>query len=115
IKRLHPELVAALTEAADYTSPPGAETFESSTYHFTQSSEEEPRDDFPQVKGVCALTFDDGPHPVGTEMLLEVLEAAQIKATFFLLGKEVSRNKILCRRLVEMGHELGAHGWIHVS
>ena len=38
-----------------------------------------------------------------------------IKATFFVLGAELERYKILCRRIVELGHELGVHGWTHRS
>ena len=116
LKRLHPELVAALDEGPDFLEPPGAEVFwNSDGRHAPEADRGAPDLLLPQVDGACALTFDDGPHPVGTEVLLEVLDAAGIKATFFMLGKEISRNKLLCRRLLELGHEIGAHGWTHTS
>lgn len=116
LKRLHPELVAALDDAPDFFEPPGAEVFWNfEAHHAPEADRDTPNMSLPQIDGVCALTFDDGPHPVGTEMLLEALDAARIKATFFMLGKEISRNKVLCRRLLELGHEIGAHGWTHTS
>jgi peptidoglycan/xylan/chitin deacetylase (PgdA/CDA1 family) len=57
----------------------------------------------------CALTFDDGPHPVGTPAVLEVLAAAGAKATFFLVGEQVRANPALAREIVAQGHTVGLH------
>jgi peptidoglycan/xylan/chitin deacetylase (PgdA/CDA1 family) len=56
-----------------------------------------------------ALTFDDGPHGEGTPATLEVLRAADVKATFFLVGEQVRRNPSLAREIVAAGHGVGLH------
>lgn len=64
---------------------------------------------------VVALTFDDGPDPHWTPQLLEILTRHQARATFFVLGKSVSRWPDLTRRLVAEGHAIGNHTWDHPS
>jgi peptidoglycan-N-acetylglucosamine deacetylase len=56
-----------------------------------------------------ALTFDDGPHPLGTPAVLEILESHAISATFFLVGEQVRRNPSLVREIVGAGHGVGLH------
>ena len=56
-----------------------------------------------------ALTFDDGPHAQGTPAVLELLAAADVRATFFLVGEQVQRNPALAREIVEAGHGVGLH------
>ncbi|HST56356.1 MAG TPA: polysaccharide deacetylase family protein [Solirubrobacteraceae bacterium] len=56
-----------------------------------------------------ALTFDDGPHAQGTPAMLELLAAAGVHATFFLVGEQVRRNPGLARELVAAGHQIGLH------
>jgi peptidoglycan/xylan/chitin deacetylase (PgdA/CDA1 family) len=56
-----------------------------------------------------ALTFDDGPHAQGTPAVLELLAAAGVRATFFLVGEQVQRNPALAREIVEVGHGIGLH------
>jgi peptidoglycan/xylan/chitin deacetylase (PgdA/CDA1 family) len=56
-----------------------------------------------------ALTFDDGPHAQGTPAALEVLAAAQARATFFLVGEQVQRNPGLAGEIVAAGHGIGLH------
>jgi len=65
--------------------------------------------------GRFALTFDDGPSPRNTPRLLDVLERAAARATFFLLAGHVRRHPDLVRRMVAGGHEPGVHGRIHLS
>jgi peptidoglycan/xylan/chitin deacetylase (PgdA/CDA1 family) len=60
-----------------------------------------------------ALTFDDGPHPVGTPAVLDVLEEAGIKATFFLVGEQVERRPALAAEIAERGHLVALHGYRH--
>jgi peptidoglycan-N-acetylglucosamine deacetylase len=60
-----------------------------------------------------ALTFDDGPHPVHTPMLLDILAARRVRATFYVIGSLVQRYPDLTRRIVAEGHELGNHTWTH--
>ena len=56
-----------------------------------------------------ALTFDDGPHPLGTPAVLALLDDARVSATFFLVGEQVRRNPGLARELVDSGHTIGLH------
>ncbi|HEX2687815.1 MAG TPA: polysaccharide deacetylase family protein [Kofleriaceae bacterium] len=56
-----------------------------------------------------ALTFDDGPHPVHTAPLLDVLAELSVPATFFVVGRDVEANPGLVARMVRDGHELGNH------
>ena len=56
-----------------------------------------------------ALTFDDGPHAQGTPAVLEILAAADVRATFFLVGEQVRRNPTLGREIVAAGHGIALH------
>ena len=56
-----------------------------------------------------ALTFDDGPHHQGTPAVLEILAAAGVHATFFLVGEQVQRNPALAAELIAAGHQVGLH------
>lgn len=56
-----------------------------------------------------ALTFDDGPHAQGTPATLEILAAADVRATFFLVGEQVRRNPRLAAEILAAGHEIGLH------
>lgn len=66
-------------------------------------------------KPVLAITFDDGPHPVNTPKLLDILAQRNIKATFFLVGQNVKQYPDLVRRILREGHEIGNHTWTHAS
>ena len=61
------------------------------------------------VAGGVALTFDDGPHPVGTPAVLDVLETAGIKAMFFLVGEQVERRPALAAEIAARGHAVALH------
>lgn len=63
--------------------------------------------------GHVALTFDDGPDPASTPLFLDALDAAGVKATFFLLGEMVAKAPWLARQIADSGHEIGLHGWAH--
>ena len=56
-----------------------------------------------------AMTFDDGPHPVHTPRLLDILKARNIKATFFVVGTNTRRYPNIIRRMIAEGHEVGNH------
>lgn len=64
-------------------------------------------------RSAVALTFDDGPHPVHTPVLLDLLAARRVRATFYLIGTLVQRYPEIVRRMVAEGHELGNHTWTH--
>ena len=62
---------------------------------------------------VVALTFDDGPNPATTNQALDTLSKYGIKATFFVLGKNVSGNEEILKRMKADGHVIGNHSWSH--
>jgi peptidoglycan/xylan/chitin deacetylase (PgdA/CDA1 family) len=62
---------------------------------------------------VVALTFDDGPWPGQTEAVLEILDAKEVKATFFLLGVQVRKHPELARAVAAGGHLIGNHTYGH--
>ena len=62
-----------------------------------------------------SLTFDDGPHPENTPVILDCLADKQVKATFFLSGENVLSNPGLVRRLYAEGHMIGNHSFSHTS
>ncbi|HSR94250.1 MAG TPA: polysaccharide deacetylase family protein [Solirubrobacterales bacterium] len=59
--------------------------------------------------GGVALTFDDGPHPQGTPIVLEILREAGARATFFLAGEQVARRPALAAEIVAAGHRVELH------
>lgn len=62
---------------------------------------------------IVALTFDDGPDPVHTPRILEVLAAAGVRAAFFVVGRHVERSPALAREIAASGHDLGNHTYSH--
>lgn len=71
------------------------------------------------VEGVpgkfLSITFDDGPHATLTPKLLDMLKERGIKATFFLVGKNVAEYPAIVKRMVAEGHEVANHSWSHPS
>lgn len=61
---------------------------------------------------VVAFTFDDGPGPRWTPMVLDALDAARIPATFFMVGRNLETHADLVRRRLG-AHEIGNHSWSH--
>lgn len=60
-----------------------------------------------------AITFDDGPDPLTTPLLLNLLEKYQINATFFITGEKAARHPELVEQLVSRGHLVGNHSYNH--
>lgn len=65
-------------------------------------------------KKLIALTFDDGPHPVYTSQILDLLAAYKAKATFFVVGSRVKKYPELAKREIEEGHEIANHTYNHL-
>ncbi|MGW0228054.1 polysaccharide deacetylase family protein [Actinopolymorpha singaporensis] len=63
--------------------------------------------------GHVALTFDDGPHPVATPLLLDRLDELSVRATFFLLADQVLRCPRIAYEIGRCGHEVAVHGLRH--
>lgn len=68
-----------------------------------------------RVTSGVALTFDDGPDPVHTPLLLDALLEEGVRASFFVTVSEAVRFPHLVKRVVEEGHTLAGHGWNHLS
>lgn len=62
---------------------------------------------------VVALTFDDGPHAEYTPLVLDVLKKHQVKATFFVIGKQIRGNENVMARLKQEEHIVGNHSFSH--
>jgi len=62
---------------------------------------------------LLALTFDDGPDPIYTPKVLDVLKKYDVPATFFMVGNQMLRYPDLLRRVVAEGHEVGNHTYSH--
>lgn len=62
---------------------------------------------------VVAMTFDDGPHPRLTPVLLDMLKARGLRATFYLIGNRCVTWPDIVRRIAAEGHEIGNHSWSH--
>lgn len=64
---------------------------------------------------VAYLTFDDGPSPNNTPRILDTLKKYDIKATFFIIGKNAEKNPELLIRERDEGHEIAIHSYCHVE
>ena len=89
----------------ELVQPPAAE----------EPEEEAPAEDMPEEEPVrkVYLTFDDGPSS-NTNKILDILAQYDVKATFFVVGKEGEWAEEAYRRIVEEGHTLGMHSYTHV-
>jgi len=61
------------------------------------------------------LTFDDGPTPVVTPWVIDRLEEAGAKATFFCLGRNVDKHPEIYRQILAAGHSVGNHSYSHLK
>jgi peptidoglycan-N-acetylglucosamine deacetylase len=59
------------------------------------------------------LTFDDGPIPGVTEEILNILKEQNVKATFFVVGKEIPDREYILKRIYQEGHTIGLHTYNH--
>ncbi|MFF8959726.1 polysaccharide deacetylase family protein [Streptomyces sp. NPDC014894] len=67
----------------------------------------------PRDRPEIALTFDDGPDPVHTREVLDILRRYDVRATFFCVGLHVNALPDEVRRITDAGHSLGNHTWSH--
>lgn len=66
----------------------------------------------PGTRKVAYLTFDDGPSPV-TPQVLDTLKRFKVKATFFIVGRNVPGHEAILKRIVSEGHAIGGHTYSH--
>jgi peptidoglycan/xylan/chitin deacetylase (PgdA/CDA1 family) len=101
---------------AIYKRLAGASSYDARAGHYSACN-----DDFsgPRIDGIrerkIYLTFDDGPHPINTSKLLDELKQTGVRATFFVIGKnlETPRGKELMQRAAAEGHQIGNHTYSH--
>ena len=60
-----------------------------------------------------SLTFDDGPNPDATPLILDALASRGVHATFFILGRHAEQWPDLVKRVADEGHQIGNHGYYH--
>jgi peptidoglycan-N-acetylglucosamine deacetylase len=73
----------------------------------------EPSGDRSNRPKLIALTFDDGPYPIYTPMLLDVLHDLRVPATFFLIGRDAQQWPELAERIEASGNEVADHTYSH--
>lgn len=66
-----------------------------------------------RAQPTLALTFDDGPFPIYTTLLLDTLAQLGVKATFFVTGENVQRYPFLVQAIIRAGHEVANHSYHH--
>ena len=64
---------------------------------------------------ILYLSFDDGPHPVATPLVLDLLKQYGARATFFCIGKNVQEHPQIYRRILSEGHRVGNHTHNHLN
>lgn len=62
---------------------------------------------------IIAISFDDGPQPLYTPQILQVLKVHQVEAAFFCIGKRIAENGTLLKQVVDEGHIIGNHSYSH--
>jgi peptidoglycan-N-acetylglucosamine deacetylase len=67
----------------------------------------------PTDQKVVALTYDDGPHPVYTPQLVKILDKYNVKATFFMIGREMDKYPDIVRDVARRGHVIANHTYTH--
>lgn len=65
-----------------------------------------------EIKTIC-LTFDDGPTDSTTPKILDILRKENIRATFFVIGRQIGRRKEILQRTFDEGHSIGIHTYSH--
>ena len=62
---------------------------------------------------IVALTFDDGPNPNNTDLILDVLSKNRVSATFFMIGLNIEKYPEIAKRVFSRGHQLANHSYSH--
>jgi len=71
--------------------------------------------DLPCKEKKIYLSFDDGPHPIATPLVLDILRAYNAKATFFCIGKNVVEYPDIYKQILSNGHRVGNHTHNHLN
>lgn len=113
VERAAQEAAANAQEAAK-----AADAIEKRTWSIGSYAQQVPKEDGvaagAPVKGLVALTFDDGPGRYTYDVLV-LLKRHRMKATFFVLGSKAEQDPQALRQMVDQGHVVAAHSWTHAS
>jgi cellulose synthase/poly-beta-1,6-N-acetylglucosamine synthase-like glycosyltransferase/peptidoglycan/xylan/chitin deacetylase (PgdA/CDA1 family)/spore germination protein YaaH len=99
---------------------PGSRTIDMDSYNWTVTDEH--MTNYPSPYSIefygykpntVALSFDDGPDPLWTPKVLDILKQKNVKGTFLMIGEEAQENVSLMKRVLAEGHEIGNHTWTH--
>jgi peptidoglycan/xylan/chitin deacetylase (PgdA/CDA1 family) len=71
--------------------------------------------EMPKAENCIFLTFDDGPVPEVTPLVLKILSDFDIKATFFCVGENVQKHQDIFKQVLEQGHSVGNHSFNHLN
>ncbi len=63
--------------------------------------------------GEIAITFDDGPHPISTPLVLQALRQSDVRCNFFQLGETARKSPLISRAVADAGHAVGSHSMSH--
>ncbi|HEL0558107.1 polysaccharide deacetylase [Streptococcus equi subsp. zooepidemicus Sz105] len=106
-----------------HMSIPLASLFDVINPDFLEGSDKTAYDDYLEEKKakeaekegqkLVALTFDDGPDPVTTPQVLDILAKYQAKGTFFMMGSKVVGHEALVKKVSAAGHDVENHSWDH--
>ena len=69
----------------------------------------------PEDEHALYLTFDDGPHPETSHLILDILKEHKAKASFFCVGENVSRYPETYKQIRDAGHAVGNHAYNHLK
>ncbi len=102
-----PVIVPADASAADIVHPPAGVIVRRMALDVTDALTR------PKRPRLAVLTFDDGPYPVTTPLLLARLQALKVPAVFFLIGADARQQPALAQRVTGLAMELGNHTLTH--
>jgi peptidoglycan-N-acetylglucosamine deacetylase len=102
-----PVIVPAAVAATDVVSPPAGAIARRMLLDIVDAAKP------PQRTRLAVLTFDDGPFPVTTPVLLAQLRALHVPAVFFLIGRDAQEQPAITKRARSAGIELGNHTQTH--
>ena len=116
-----PEAAAPLIVNDDFSNLPPADPAQPvyDRYTIRERKQQHLPLKLPEIKPYAAektvyLTFDDGPDAKNTPAVLDILNEAGIKATFFVLGKKTELQPAILQRIYQEGHAIGNHSYDHV-
>lgn len=109
------QIIARLAreETVQRLNSPIPAQFQGKTIHYVQFKGGNKANAQQSATKPIALTFDDGPWPKSTSQVLSILKKNNIKATFFVVGRQVKQYPQITKQIVSEGHAIGNHTWSH--